>query len=804
MRNVFAFAWRALRSDARHHRASSVTLVIGAAMVVGAVLTGQAASDTLRGGIEALGGVGDVAVVPEVGAPALSASDVTAVEELPGVSLAIPTYSHETFVVRKDRPDVDGEDLTVTGVVASAFERLPGVLRSGRWPAHDDEVVVPDTLAGRLDVDRGDRVRVGAHDGGHELVVTGIAKADALGLFARDNVFSTVEGAWSLAGVSDEYTRVELMISASDRSAWAEQARAVLPAETAVQDTSAAVDALGPIARTTNVLVIATGVVAAIIAAVLAAATGSELRRRRRRTSGVLRAVGAPGGWVRRALLVEAATAGLVASTGGSGIGVVASAVAGRSTGGQWPSPTTALLVIGVVIATGTAVMAIATAAARETRPEAPRRAGGAAVVTLVVSGSAAVAGSLLPLGPTGDGAAVLGSVVAAGAGAVLVRRLIGRALGRAHWTASGLERSASTPVAVVVAVVTVFSAALLAAASGVSDATQRQITAQFGADVQVTSSTPLPRSTRDIVQSMPDVRAIADSSVATVHLTSRHGEADVPALGVDRTWFEVEDLAWRSGTPARARRAVIAGDGVAVPQSLAHRLGLAIGGRVPLTFGGHTSTATVAATFTSLATGDQIVVGPGTASALGFPAATGWDIGVTAGSDPVAVRDRVADVVESVPGAVAITAAEMRDRAGQQLVATFAGVFGLVGLAGVLSALGTAGAYRMVIDRRRPEFAVLRAIGVRRRDLRAIVRWEWAAAAIAAVVPAALLGSVAVSAGSHAVGSLLGVDVSVSSSLFPLAVAFLLITGTMALATAGPARAAATIPPAEALREDR
>lgn len=815
MRNVFGYAWRTLRSDARRHRSSSITLMIGTAMIVAAVLAGQAAVGSVRTGIESLGGVGDVAVVPDLGAAPLGAAAVSAVESLPDVALAVPTSSHDTFVVAQGHPDVDGADLTVTGVPSEATLRLGSVLRSGRWPSADDELTVPDRVASDLDVRTGDVLRVGASDGTRAMRVVGMLDANALGLFAEGNVFATLGGAWRLSGTSDAYTRVELVLETRDRSTWADRVRPSLPPGTRVQDTSALTDALGPIARTTTALVAATGGVALVIGVVLAASTGAELRRRRRASTAVLVAVGAPPSWPARALVAEALIAGLLTTTTGAALGVGAAWLVSGVTSNALPSPGPAGLTGACAIVVGTFANVVAVWSSQRTHggraPRAQsdrrpsRRRGWAPSPT---SCSVAVCVGISTIALTEGGllssvVSVSASVIGAAAAAVLVRRASGRGLRRLHWTANGLTSSGGSSLAAVVAVLLVFSTALLSAAIGISTATQQQIAHQFGADVQVTSTSPLPNAVRSAIAGVDGVGAMADSSVATVRARVGGSTAEVPALGVAAGWFTVEDLAWRSGDADSARRAISSGNGVALPQSLAERLGAHIGDEVDLGFEGRETEGEVVGTFTSLATGDQIVLGPDSMSALAFPAPTGLDIATTSGSDAVLVRDRVAAVVRDVPGAIAITATEMRSRAGQQLATTFAGVFALIGLAGTMGAVGTAGSYRALVDRRRSELAVLRAVGATRRHLVAVVRWEWAAAVIAAIVPAALFGIVTARAVSNALGTLLGVDVPTTAGSGPFALAAAVVAATMGIATFGPGRRAARVDPAEALKEN-
>lgn len=356
--------------------------------------------------------------------------------------------------------------------------------------------------------------------------------------------------------------------------------------------------------------------------------------------------------------------------------------------------------------------------------------------------------------------------------------------------------------IASMTAAVVCLGLALVIGVSAISSAMTQQISRQFGADVQASSTVPLGEDVVGRMARIPGVDVVSGTVADRATFTGSRGEPiDVSVLGVDpETYFKTAQLPWNEGddqtTPDRLRESA----GVILPAALSQSSASGLGSKVAITRGTVSAELTVVGTFDSLVTGTQVVVPIAIAHRLGLGGETGWNISVTSGARPQDVRDAVAEEVGDIPGLAVITAATMRERASGELGAYSASAFAVVLIAFGLGSIGISGVMAFSVHQRQAEFGVLRAIGARRRDIAGLVLWDAIYVSAAALAVGLALGQAAGILLTDIIARSLGVSLQVSFE----AGAFLLLTAVtfvfLAMASIGPARRASKADPVVAL----
>ncbi|WP_168800495.1 ABC transporter permease [Cellulomonas telluris] len=825
VRSEFVDGWRRVRDDRRRHLAAAVALTLGVALLFGTLVAARSIGAQLAAQAQSLGGLGDVGVVPELAGTTMDEGAATGLAVLDDVRLAVPTFSSRTSV--RGAGQDEAERLVVTGYPVELGGQLPRLRVDGRLPGDGGaEVAVPDDVAQRLGVTTGDTVELAGARGVHTFTVVGVLAGGELGALAVDNVFVDLPRAQELFAEPGRLTRVDLLLSGgTDPGRWAVRHAEHLPEGTQVQDTAALATAAAPLLATLTAVLVGVSVATLVVASLLASSAFGTVLLARRPAFAVLRATGAPRGWLARSVVAEVLVVAVPCVVLGLALGLLTGralegflASAGNLPAGPggvpaWAVPLTAA--VGVVAALLGAVRparsAVAVDPVRTLRGEpgtsarrAPgrvRRVAGAALVL------AALALAVLPVRPAG--LALVGALGAVTAAHLLapdaLRLLAGRVAG--SW-ATRLARGRALDgalggVAATCAAVVALGVACTVAVGSVGAATVRQIGVQFGADVQVVL--PVPVTDDELtrrVAAVPGAGTVAGTATADALVRAGTGEARVTVLAVEpEQYFQVADLPWSEGEPDRARAALAAGGAVVLPVALARELGARVGEPVTVEREGARVQLVTAGTYASLSTGLQVVVDRRAAAALGVEGTRQWFVRASPGSDVRALRDAVASEVADVPGAVVLTAADMRARAQRELATYSAAVLAVVVLMLVLGAVGSAGVLNVAVLARSRELAVLRATGAGARDLRSSVLREAVLVAGSAVVLAVPVGLLAGVLLTDAVGAMLRTSVTPRPTVWPLVVVVALTFVAMAAAAVGPARRAARVDPVVAMR---
>jgi putative ABC transport system permease protein len=487
--------------------------------------------------------------------------------------------------------------------------------------------------------------------------------------------------------------------------------------------------------------------------------TFSIIIAQRMREMAMLRAVGASRRQVLRAVLLESAIVGLVAS----GLGLVAGV--GMSFGLR-------ALLAGVgleipdgelVISTGTVVTAFAVgvgvtlissigpavrasrirpiAALRETAVESVttpvRRTVAGVLVTAagLVAFAAGIAGSgngavrLLGLGVL---TVILGVFVLGPAIARPAIRLIGlptRLSGATGHLAlenarRNPRRTAATASALMIGVALVGFITILASSTKAS--TARAVDASLRADYVVDSGSwgngGFGPSIEEDLAAVPGVETLSPMRSTPVNLAS--GASEVLAVDTS-TIDELMDLEVAAGEITDVH-----GDGLAVGSKKAEELGLGLGDTMTVSFA---ATGDVDLTVRALFDGEVLGAG-GSAYVVGLDT---FEANVTDqfdrqvyvqladGTDAATTTAAIEDALTSWPNADLQDQAGFKEAITSEIDMMLNLIYGLLALAVIIALIGIANTLALSVHERTRELGLLRAVGMTRRQLRTAIRWE-------------------------------------------------------------------------------
>lgn len=794
-------------------------------MLFGTLLAAQGAAMSVSDGVRSLTTFGDIGVVPAAGYDAIPQTAVAEIRQLSGVMSMLPTFSSAS-AVQNPEGGSSARDVIVTGYPTSADSIVDRVVSEGRLPDGErSEALLPTDVASALGVGVGSTLEVATSAGQRSVVVVGLADPSSLGVFGRDNVFVTLDEAQRFFDARDEVTRIDLVVSVPDASSWGLRHARDLPAGAAFQDTAAVADALDPVQQTLGLVLVVCGAVVLLVAVLLTAVAFRSSVAARARTFGLLRTVGATSGWLARGVLAEAGLVGVVGTTvglvfgyAGSWATAVLSAPGESSTSGP---PT--LTFLSVVLCVGAGIAAALAGAGRAvlvvSRTSPSDLSHSSEESTTKNSILPVVAGIAL----LGAGYVVLAvhSEVFAFAGfaclcvstlfiAPVLARILARGVARhADWrlAAAGRRNSATSVLGMparVASVLVCISIALCVGVGAIGKAMEAQISKQFGADVQVTAPVAQNALLGERLAAITGVELVTATGDGQVDVSHGSNVTSVGFLAVDpSTYFSVAQLPWQDGDDRSTPRRFDEGATAIVPVAVADELDLRPGDRMEVARNGVVARVDVVATFSSLATGNQIILPLEVATRLGSAGVTGYDISAVEGADVLAVRDRVAQEMAVVPGATVITGVEMKARASSQLTAYTSVVLGVIGIALVFGAVGVSSVFASDVARRRREFASLQVVGARRSSVLVLVFGGTGLVALTAVILGVGTGWPAGILLTSVVGGSLGVAITPEFPIVSTIGVVAMLIAALVAATVVPARRGLGVSPADALREE-
>jgi putative ABC transport system permease protein len=763
---------------------TTLSVVLGVAFVAGTfVLTDTMSSvfdDLVRGGagtIDVLvraenpsggNGVEDLDVAP-LPIPESILDDVLAVDGVERAEGGIEGYA---LIVRPD-----GEPITPMGpptLGAGWTEEGRTIREGGRAPSRPDEVVVDATTADRNELHPGDRVTiVFSATPPREFTVVGISSMDrgdnlagaTLAEFEPRTAQEVLDlpgsytsiNVWAQDGVAHDTLvgRLEVALPAGfgaiTAAAWADELMTSID------------EALGFITTMFGIF----AAIALVVGAFIIANTFSITVLQRTREFALLRSLGASRRQIVGSVVGEAVVVGLLASflgvLAGLGLAVGLNALL-QAFGIDMPSGTLVLrprtvavaLAVGLVVTVVSSLLPARRAAAvhpmaalREVniqayRPSRLRLAGGvgAAGVATALVGMAAVlqpenAGVLVGLG------AMLALIALAAVGPSLTRpvlRLFGGS-GARFGAVGRLARSNSlrtprrtwtTAAALTIGLALVSSVAVLASSMKVS--ASEAIDGTLRADAIITASSAMtggsvpPVLARELAAS-PEVGAISP-------LRGGAGRIDgerAAVLAVDPgTWDAVAITTFTDGSFAQ-----LASPGtLAADAEQAAALDLAVGDVLPAVFPASGPTELrIAAIYEP----DQLLSGwlvsiDTHAELFPRPVDAAVLVAGAPGASTEAVIASIDRIAATYPSVLVQDQTQYRDSVAGQVDRLLALVTALLGMALFIAILGIMNTLALSIHERTHEIGLLRAVGMTRRQVRSMVRWE--------AVTVALLGA--------------------------------------------------------------
>ncbi|MFD1507554.1 FtsX-like permease family protein [Georgenia yuyongxinii] len=643
----------------------------------------------------------------------------------------------------------------------------------------------------------------------------------------------------------------------ADPAAVAEEISDAVPStvvRTALQEAEHQTEQLTGDTQTLTYLVLGFAAIAMFVAGLVIANTFQVLVAQRTHALALLRCVGATKAQVHRSVLLEAVLLGVV----GGVVGLLAGLALGQ--GALWfvgradigvdvaTTITVTPAVLAVPVLTGAVVTVLAALAparaATRVRPVAALRPASAPgnvrgggrlrfwLAALLITGGTVLLGGAVALAVTGVAGSeyslgivlavgVLGGIVSfAGVmvGAVFLVPGAVRVLGRALGAAAGGQRRPTVALATVnatrnprrtsatasalligVALVTLMATGAAGARASLGATLDAQFPVDLAAEVSSGGAEgALTPAQVDAIASTEGVELAVTVPTAQVELA----RAD-HVTSAELTVLDPSDLA----AVVRAPRvwAGLTDDVLLVGDDLADALDATDGDEVTIT-AGTSAEATDGAAVTVVVVpeaGWLAVATPATAPAAAQPAVTQvW--ARLSGDDPAgtvqAVRGALAEATTSAGAVPFVTGAAAEREAYEQVIDTLLSiVIGLLGVAVVIALIGVANTLSLSVIERRREHALLRATGMTRGQLRALLAVEGVLIAVVGAAVGGLLGLVYGWAGTAVILGGTGELVLAVPWDALVAVALVAILAGL-VASVLPARSAVRTPPVAAL----
>jgi putative ABC transport system permease protein len=785
----------ALRGLAQRKLRAFVTMLavlLGVAFIAGSyVLTdtiNQSFDDIFD---EAYAGT-DVAISPsttgqgeEIDLPPFSAEVLNQVREVDGVEKAAGgIFSTVRFV------DEEGEQLSaafapefVSSVAPEPFETL--TYTEGRPPENANEGSLDESTADREDLEIGDTLRIAGQAGVTDYEIVGLQRLGSTSSGGSSTAQLTLEEAQRLTEKQGEFDGVS--VEAEDGVSPDELARRidqVLPArltvETGTQAAERQSDDIKDDLSFFRIVLLVFGGVALLVGSFLIFNTFSITVAQRIRELGMLRTLGATRGQILRGMVLEAAIIGALGSVLGvlAGIGFAGALNAMfKSFGIDLPNTGTIIaartIVVALVVGMLVTFAAALSPALRATRvspmaalleaalPESRRhgRVFTAIAVLLMLGGIA-----LTCLGLFGglESNAAAGSV---GGGAVAVLfgvsmfspRLVRPLASVAGWPLERVRgitgrlarenavrkpgRTAVTAAALMIGLAVVVFVTVFAA--GISNSIGNAIDRNFQGDVVLTHTdgfSPIsPGAAREAAQ-VDGVRTVSSLSFAG----AEYEGDDIRVSAVDpATVSEVLTLEWEEGSPDTLSG--ITGDAAVVDEAWASTNDIEVGDRVtvrtPLE---RELTLTVDGTIKDNADllGNVVLSEDTLRREFGSRQPSMTLIRVEQGANADAVQERVEGRVDRrYPTVETLNQQELKDNQEEQINQLVQFFYVLLALAIVISLLGIVTTLALSIHERTRELGMLRAVGMSRRQVRTLVRYESVITALIGAILGTILG---------------------------------------------------------------
>ncbi len=682
-----------------------------------------------------------------------------------------------------------GNEFAPSFVFSAGQERFnPVTFSDGRDPRSGGEAAIDETTAERGGVKIGDKIGIAGDRALRRFEVVGLFTLGEASTGGSSSAVLTLDAARAVtdrAGLFDQ-----MSIAAEDGVDPLELREAVgqaLPASVRVETASQSADRQTAqidddfLGAMRTILLVFGGVVV-VVAAFLIFNTFSITVAQRIREFGLLRTLGASRGQVLGTVLAEAAAIGLLASLAGLAGGIVA-AIGLRAmfdaVGVDLPSSGTAFelrtVIVALLLGLVMTVLSSLAPALRATRvtpmaalleAELPERRGRGRVRALLTALLALVGLALLLIGLFADVGSSSSATVLMGTGAtailfavslytpqlvVPIASLVGRPLERFRGVPGRLARenavrkpgrTAVTAAALMIGLalvtfVTVFASGI---SSSIEDAVRKGVRAEMVIQNQDGFSPFAPAASREVA-GVEGVQRV--SRVSATRLELRGIAGDVRASGVEpASVLGALELEWEEGSDATMTG--LSDDQAVVEDAWAKENGVAVGDRLDaLGKNGKRAQFEVVGRFTQEAGSLGSVLATRTALERSFgekrDSIAFATLAPGTGSETV---ELVQELVEQrYPAAEALDQEQLIDNQQAQIQPIIGLFYALLALAVMVSLFGVANTLSLSIHERTRELGLLRAVGMSKRQVRQMIRYESVITALIGAILGLVLG---------------------------------------------------------------
>ena len=831
---------------------TAIAVVLGVGLIAGTYIL----TDTINRSFDSIFTTAnqkiDVVVSPRVAVkaqdggmpPAFPAATLARVRKVPGVAQADGGVFNlaQIYDEKGEKIGSRGPPTFVGSVQSETFS--PYQYTEGRAPRTAEEVALDPTAADKGGFELGDRVGVASQQPKREYTLVGIAKfGEQNSIGGASIAIMTLPEAQRVLGEIGRFDEIDVRAEPGVTGATlAARIRDALPSSVTVrtgseQASSRSEDVREGFAFLRTALLIFAGVVL-FVGAFMIFNTFSITVAQRMREFALLRTIGASRAQVLRSVVFEALLVGVVASVIGLLLGLVmAPGLRGlfKLVGFDLPAGGTVVqtrtIVVSLLVGGVLTVVSSLAPALRATRvpPIAALREGAvlprgrlARLSTPLAVAGLALGAALILLGLfAGTGGGNSAGLLGAGAAVVflavallskyLVRPLasvVGIPMERLRGMTGRLARenatrnpgrTASTAAALMIGMALVTFVTILAAGikESVADSVSKGVTGAFV--VQNTDGfSPIPGATASAIRDVPGIGIVVETRFSQAKVRGIEGTESV--TGVDpQTMASIYRVDWKKGSDATLR--ALGPAETVVKDKWAKDNDVEVGEALTvLTPSDRTVPLTVKGTYEDDA---QLLTDLTVPNATIVRDFAGKDIavvlaGVAPGQSVDAVKRRAESSLEArFPSVEVLTKEEFTDDVAGQINQLLSLFYVLLGLAVIVSLFGLVNTLALSVYERTRELGMVRAIGMSRRQVRTLVRYE---SVITALIGAVLGLVVGVLFAIAMTPTLADQGLKIAIPVGTLIVLAILAAVAGVLAAIGPARRAARLDVLDAL----